>query len=50
VATSAIHDYPGAAGAIVGVLDRTLQLPMPAYTMEVYGDSGAFEQGLLQHL
>jgi hypothetical protein len=50
VVASSISDYPSAAAAIVGVLTQTLQLPVPAYRMEVHADAASFEAALRQHL
>jgi len=50
VVASGIVDYLTAAHAIIGVLTQKLQLPMPAYTMEVHGDAAGFEAALVRHL
>jgi hypothetical protein len=50
VVASGIVDYLTAAHAIIGVLTQKLQLPMPAYIMEVHGDVASFEAGLVRHL
>ena len=50
VVASAIHDYRSAAQAIAGVLGNVLQLPVPAYTMEVHATRAGFEAALVQHL
>ncbi len=49
IVASAIHDYRGAAQAITAAL-QLLQLPVPAYTMEVYTEPAEFEQALLKYL
>lgn len=43
-------DFAVAANAIVHVLTRQLQLPMPAYTMEIHTEPAEFEAALVQHL
>lgn len=43
-------DFAVAANAIVHVLTRKLQLPMPAYTMEIHTEPAEFEAALVQHL
>lgn len=50
VVASGIVDYLTAAHAIIGVLTQKLQLPMPAYILEVHGDTAEFEAALVRHL
>jgi hypothetical protein len=50
VVASGIVDYLTASHAIIGILTQKLQLPMPAYIMEVHGDAASFEAGLVRHL
>jgi hypothetical protein len=45
-----IVDYAAAANAIVWVLTRKLQLPVPRYMMEIYPVRPEFEAALVEHL
>jgi hypothetical protein len=42
-----VDDYARLARAIVGVLNTRLQLPVPAYSMEIYSVPAEFEQALI---
>ncbi|MBI2768749.1 MAG: hypothetical protein HYX47_03960 [Burkholderiales bacterium] len=46
----AIADFPAAADAVIFVLTRKLQLPMPSFTMELYADRAEFAAALVTHM
>lgn len=50
VDAAGIQDYPTAIDAIVRVLVKDLNLPVPPHTLELHSSLDEFEAGLIKHL